>query len=651
MDSLTQDIEEIPGVDYSFVPRNTTSEYANIVNSTRYSTPPVDLEWRNLTVSVPVKRNRSQMKVVLHPMSGFVRSGQMLAIMGPSGAGKTSLLNLLAGRVVDNKAVIADGTVYVNGLPREHASFRHYAAYVLQHDYMFSELTVREQIGYAASLRLPNSMSQEAKKGRVERLIRELGLEKVKDSRIGGKLVRGISGGERKRVSIATELVTDPALLFVDEPTTGLDAFAALKVMQSLRVIASSGRTVVTTVHQPRSSIFQLFDQLLLLSEGRVMYFGNATDAVAYFTRLSFRAPVDYNPSDYFLDILSVNPRSAEMESKTRKRIEYFAMKYAALCGECCEADIEVEEYECSSDCRNEEAKSSSNQQVSDVKKNVPNRSYRNSWFTEFYLLFTRTVKVYSRERKAKRTRLWKTIFLAVLLGLTWIHKGRLEGFAARKALAGILFFVCMNVTLGGVFSCLFQYRIDRNVLMRDRAASMYRTSTFYLCRNICDMLTTLLFNSMSCTILYWTVGLRSNAASFFRFLLAIFLMSVHAESLALTLSILLDSVENGMSQIRIFINLCILFGGFFIEQAALPRWLGWCRFFSLVYYGFGALTQIEFPSDSADSNDMLVRNQLGLPDIPYWMNIGALAGSTIVVKIIGYLVLEYLRAPLFLKV
>lgn len=194
----------------------------------------VDLVWKDLSFTVPVKSKktknsephtldsdqhqpRSKEKVILKDISGHVKAGTMLAVMGSSGAGKTSLLNLLAGRLSTTKGARATGQVLVNGERREFQKFKKLAAYVLQDDDMFAELTVEEQLTYAALLRLPPSMPKEKKRLRVQKIMQELGLSKVKDTMIGNQIVRGISGGERKRVNIGTELVTDPALLFLDE--------------------------------------------------------------------------------------------------------------------------------------------------------------------------------------------------------------------------------------------------------------------------------------------------------------------------------------------------------------------------------------------------------------------------------------------------
>lgn len=211
----------------------------------------VDLVWRDLQFVVPQRKAKGKKKptsdspktdlenpevvdispddekvgpnskVILHGVSGYVRPGTMLAVMGSSGAGKTTLLNLLAGRMTSSKGAYATGEVHVNGKPRDYSTFKKLSAYVLQDDDMFAELTVEEQLTYAALLRLPASMPRQKKLVRVQRVIQELGLSKVRNTMIGNQLVRGVSGGERKRVNIGTELVTDPSLLFLDEPTTG----------------------------------------------------------------------------------------------------------------------------------------------------------------------------------------------------------------------------------------------------------------------------------------------------------------------------------------------------------------------------------------------------------------------------------------------
>jgi ATP-binding cassette subfamily G (WHITE) protein 2 len=162
---------------------------------------------------------------------------------------------------------------------------------VEQHDLLFAELSVRETLQFAARLRLPTTATPAERDARVDAVVATLGLQAVLDSRVGGDLVRGISGGERKRLALGNDLIVDPPLLFLDEPTSGLDAFNAQSVMSSLKLLASTGRSVVACLHQPRSGITALFDSLLLLSEGRCMYSGPAPEALQFFERCGFVSP------------------------------------------------------------------------------------------------------------------------------------------------------------------------------------------------------------------------------------------------------------------------------------------------------------------------------------------------------------------------
>jgi ABC-type multidrug transport system ATPase subunit len=186
-------------------------------STARESAQTVDLVWKDLTFTVPAKGYPDGRRKIIDGLSGSAKAGQLVAIMGPSGSGKSSLANILAGRLTESKGAKISGSVSVNGLPRNFHTFKKQTAYVEQDDAIFAELTVREQITYAALLRLPAKMPKERKILRVEKVIEELGLAKCAETRVGNELVKGISGGERKRTAIGSELVTDSPLLFLDE--------------------------------------------------------------------------------------------------------------------------------------------------------------------------------------------------------------------------------------------------------------------------------------------------------------------------------------------------------------------------------------------------------------------------------------------------
>lgn len=180
-------------------------------------------------------------------------------------------------------------------------------------------MTVRECLDFAARLKLPGS--EQSKTDRVQQVINELKLNKCEGTRIGGPLVKGVSGGERKRTSIGVELITDPSLIFLDEPTTGLDSFTATSVMDLLGDLATKqNRTVVSTIHQPNSDIFELFDLLCLLARGKIIYFNKAALAVDYFASIGFGCPELSNPCDYFMSMMSVESIELEEENEGNVR-------------------------------------------------------------------------------------------------------------------------------------------------------------------------------------------------------------------------------------------------------------------------------------------------------------------------------------------
>ena len=263
---------------------------------------PAALHWENVGY-------RIGSKALLDGITGSVKPGEVMAIVGASGAGKTTFLDILARR---EKRGTTSGTVLINGRTMSNQEYKRVVGFVDQEDLLMETLTVYETVLYSALLRLPRDMSLEAKKFRTLETMQELGILGIKDSRIGGsgftaggsKEGRGISGGEKRRVSIACELVTSPSILFCDEPTSGLDAYNAYNVVQSLVTLAKTyKRTVVFSIHQPRSNIVALFDKLLLLAEGRVVYSGPFERCSDFFDQVGHPCPPGFNIADFLIDL------------------------------------------------------------------------------------------------------------------------------------------------------------------------------------------------------------------------------------------------------------------------------------------------------------------------------------------------------------
>uniref|UniRef100_M1CKB5 White-brown-complex ABC transporter family n=1 Tax=Solanum tuberosum TaxID=4113 RepID=M1CKB5_SOLTU len=270
--------------------------------------------WKNVNVMVTL--NNGDTRNILEGLTGYAEPGTFTALMGPSGSGKSTLLDALSGRLASN--AILSGKILLNGRKAK-LSFGT-AAYVTQDDTLIGTLTVRETIYYSAQLRLPDRMPVSEKRTLVESTIVDMGLQDCADTFIGNWHLRGISGGEKRRVSIALEILMRPRLLFLDEPTSGLDSASAFFVTQTLRCLSRDGRTVIASIHQPSSEVFELFDRLYLLSGGKTVYFGQASEAnQARYTSLTQDSPSFYflmletyneagfpcpsfrNPSDHFL--------------------------------------------------------------------------------------------------------------------------------------------------------------------------------------------------------------------------------------------------------------------------------------------------------------------------------------------------------------
>lgn len=238
-------------------------------------------------------------RLVLNGVSGIVKPGELLAMLGPSGSGKTTLVTALAGRLNGKLS----GTVSYNGDPFT-SSVKRKTGFVTQDDVLYPHLTVMETLTYTALLRLPKELTRKEKMEQAETVVSDLGLTRCCNSVIGGGLIRGISGGERKRVSIGQEMLVNPSLLLLDEPTSGLDSTTAARIVATLRSLARGGRTVVTTIHQPSSRLYRMFDKVLVLSEGSPIYSGDSGRVMEYFGSIGFQPGSSFvNPADFVLDL------------------------------------------------------------------------------------------------------------------------------------------------------------------------------------------------------------------------------------------------------------------------------------------------------------------------------------------------------------
>ncbi|CAN0926719.1 ABC transporter G family member 20 [Linum grandiflorum] len=277
-------------------------------NSLSYS--PFVLSFQNLTYSVKSSGttfsfgstgSTREEKILLNDISGEAREGELMAVLGASGAGKSTLIDALADRISKDSL---RGSVTLNGEVLESRMLKVISAYVMQDDLLFPMLTVEETLMFAAEFRLPRSLSKSKKKARVQALIDQLGLRSAAKTVIGDEGHRGVSGGERRRVSIGIDIVHDPILLFLDEPTSGLDSTSAFMVAKVLQRIAQSGSIVMMTIHQPSYRILGLLDRLIFLSHGQTVYSGSPACLPEFFAEFGHPIPENENRTEFALDLI-----------------------------------------------------------------------------------------------------------------------------------------------------------------------------------------------------------------------------------------------------------------------------------------------------------------------------------------------------------
>ena len=269
---------------------------------------------------------------VLKPLNSTFEPGVLNVIMGPSGSGKTSLLNLMARRLQSSMSTRYEtrGEMLFNGAIPSEKVIRSICSYVCQDDdALLPYLTVRENLHFAADLRLPAHLSKDEKQQRAESVLLKMGLRDCADNLVGSDIVKGISGGEKRRVTIAIQILTDPRILFLDEPTSGLDAFTASSIIEVLRGLAEEGRTLILTVHQSRSDLFQSFHYILLLARGgHSVYAGKGSSMLSHFASLGFNCPMTTNPADFALDLITVNLQSATKEATSREKVKSLILEW-----------------------------------------------------------------------------------------------------------------------------------------------------------------------------------------------------------------------------------------------------------------------------------------------------------------------------------
>eukprot|EP00698_Gefionella_okellyi_P019109 TRINITY_DN580_c0_g2_i1.p1 TRINITY_DN580_c0_g2~~TRINITY_DN580_c0_g2_i1.p1 ORF type:complete len:1354 (-),score=287.08 TRINITY_DN580_c0_g2_i1:518-4579(-) len=592
---------------------------------------PVEIKWSNIALEVKVKK---EWKRVLDDVSGRARPGEMVAIMGSSGAGKTSLLNVLAHRTQGRVGgeIIANGQPVTGGLKE--------AGYVTQEDNMFAKLTVRETLTTRALLALPRTMSREDKLRRVEDVLQALGLTKCADQFVGNELQRGVSGGERRRLTIGEALITNPSLIYLDEPTSGLDAATSLAVMDTLKMLAKHGRTVVCTVHQPRSNIFNAFDKLMLLAQGHVVYFGDAKSAVEYFaslTPISFKCPRYANPADFFIDLITITGRGDA--GAAQKRIDYLIEQHNV------NAETEV--------------LSTSGTRSVTTRKLQPT-TFQTNWLQQTAILTQRAWRNHIRSWKELLAQLLVQIFIAVLVGLTFLQLPLDQTSWQNRS--GVIFFILLMAGFGALSRKLHAFPFEKTIVNRERASGIYRVSAYLVGKVVAELLVELSYPIIFLVIVYWTAGLNPWAIRFFVLMFLLLLHTLLCSAIGLFVSALSPNETVAIVVGPMVLILSVLFSGFFVNAATIPVFMAWGQWIDWLRYLFEAAIVNEFAGQvfTCTAAQQLPNGQCPIPNgeaaialygfglISPGVGIAIVAGFTVLWYLLAYVALRWIAKPAY---
>ncbi|KAL5204211.1 hypothetical protein ABZP36_009082 [Zizania latifolia] len=510
-------------------------------------------------------------RTILKGITGEARPGEVLAVLGPSGSGKSTLLSILGGRLAGRYA----GTVLAGGRPPSRAVQRR-TGFVAQDDVLHPHLTVRETLLFCAMLRLPTSAPAAAKAAAAEAVIAELGLAACADTIVGNAFVRGVSGGERKRVSIGHEMLVNPSLLVLDEPTSGLDSTAAARLVATLSALARKGRTVVMSVHQPSSRVYRMFDSVLLLAEGSCLYFGAGRDAMDYFSSVSFSPAFHVNPADFMLDLANgfvAQTEYGDCNTAGGGNVKQSLISsYNRVLAPRVKASISA---------------------VGDHAEQQPVAAAEScsgctSWTNQFTILLRRSLKE-RRHETFTSLRLFQIIAPALVAGAMWWRSSPVE----VDDRLGLLFFVSIFWGVFASFNAVFAFPQERPVLARERASGMYALSSYYMSRMAGDLPMELALPTAFTVIVYLMAGLNPSPVAFALTLAIILSYVLVAEGLGLAVGTVMMDAKRASTLVTVIMLAYLLTGGFYVHK--VPCFMVWAKYTSFTYYCYRLLINVQY--------------------------------------------------------
>ncbi|KAF8037991.1 hypothetical protein BT93_B0745 [Corymbia citriodora subsp. variegata] len=559
---------------------------------------------------------------ILNSVSFTARTSEILAVVGPSGTGKSTLIRILAGRVKDQH--FDPKCISINhDQVTSPAELRRKCGFVAQEDNLIPLLTVKETLMYSAKFRL-RGMSRKGREERVEGLMQELGLTSAADTYIGDEENRGISGGERKRVSIGVDMIHDPPILLLDEPTSGLDSKSALQVIELLSSMAKAHRrTIIISIHQPSYRILGFISNYLILYHGSVVHSGNIASLEERIAKLGLQVPLQLNTLEFAMEILSpleTSYRQGPLPAVSDK--ETLPYSYPMWPG------VEI-------------------RRVGE-NSNEKHGHYLLD-FSEIVFLCSRFWKIIYRNKQLLLARTMQAIVGGFGLGSVYINVRKNEGGVAERL---GLFAFSLSFLLSSTVEALPIYLQERRVLMKESSRGAYRISSYMVANTIVFLPFLFAVAFLFAVPVYWIVGLNPSIGAFAFFTFIVWVIVLMASSLVLFLSAVSPDFISGNSLISTVLGAFFLFSGYFIPKEIIPKYWLFMYYVSLYRYPLDALLTNEYWSmrskcfswHNQDDKCLLtgedVLKSRGLDKDTRWINVGIMFGFFVLYRVLCWLIL-----------
>ncbi|CAL1686292.1 unnamed protein product [Lasius platythorax] len=584
----------------------------------------IDIIFENITYTVNLGFRKGH-KEILHGINGRLPGKQLIALMGPSGAGKSTLLDILSGFRVTG----VEGVVLINGRLRHLNSFRKCSAYITQDDRVEPLLTVVENMRVSADLKLPSNTSRHEKEMIIEEILTTLGLYEHMYTRSGR-----LSGGQKKRLSIALELVNNPTVMFLDEPTTGLDSSSCMQVVNLLKILARQGRTIICTIHQPSASLFQLFDQVYVLAKGECLYQGATNKLLPYLESIKLPCPMYHNPADYIIELACGEYGEDKLDmlingSQNGSNLQWF---------------------ENSADLMDAKSLRAARPLLNKFDDN--SGLHATNLAHQIRILLRRGFIMCKRDTTLTHLRIAVNIIVGIMLGSVFLRSGA-DGSRVLDNY-NLLFSILIHHMMTTMMLTIVTFPMQMSILVKEHFNRWYSLKAFYTAITLIDVPISIICCIIFSLIVYFMSAQPLELIRFFMFLAISMLVAFIGQGTGLMIGAVFNVVNGTFMGPTLAVPL-MMFAGFGVSLRDLPNYLKWGSYISYLRYGLegfvGAIYGFDRPIlDCKEKGELYCHyrypskflSDIAMRGDQFWNDIIALTMILIITRCGAYLFLRW---------